>query len=167
MAAAQDKVTTPRAQRGTRPSRPDLDARRRDVARLTVQGFTPREITDQLAELYKHPRTRKPYTCAAIYRDIVFLREEWRRSAAADIADLRASQLAEIAELKRQSWADRDLSEVRMLLDREAKLLGLDAPVRVDITMLARTLAEEAAKLAGFSDEAAAAVAARAEELAQ
>jgi hypothetical protein len=150
-----------------KPLAPDVEARRRMVASMMLQGFGLDTITEGLVTRFLNPKTSEPYSRASVYRDMLALKRQWRTEAMADIAELRGRQLAEIAELKKEAWAKKDLSEVRMLLDREARLLGLDAPVRVDVTMLARTLAEEAAKLAGLSPEATTAVGDRAAELAQ
>lgn len=150
-----------------KPNRPEIDARRRMVAEFMLKGFALDAITDALAPHFRHPKSGKPYTRNAIYRDFVALRKQWREDAAADIAELRGRQLAELLLVRKQAWLEKDLDKVLRSLAQESKLLGTNKPLEMDITMLVRTLAEEAAKLAGFSDEAAAAVAARAEELAQ
>jgi hypothetical protein len=148
------------------PARPDIEARRRMVASMMVQGFHLDAITAGISTQFKNPKNGRPYSRDAVVRDMREMKARWREEAAADIAELRGRQLAELAELKRKAWTKDDLSEVRMLMDREAKLLGLDAPVRIDVLGLARSLAEAAARMAGMTDEEIAAVGNRAAELA-
>jgi hypothetical protein len=62
------------------------------------------------------------------------LKSQWRADAKADIETLRGRQLAEIEALKTAAWSAGELSEVRALLDREARLLGLDAPSGVKLS---------------------------------
>jgi hypothetical protein len=148
------------------PARPDIEARRRMVASMMVQGFHLDAITKGISTQFTNPKTQQPYKRDAVARDMRELKAQWCAEAKADIAELRGRQLAELAELKRKAWTKDDLSEVRMLMDREAKLLGLDAPVRIDVLGLARSLAEAAARMAGMTDEEIAAVGNRAAELA-
>jgi hypothetical protein len=148
------------------PARPDIEARRRMVASLMLRGHHLDAITDGIAGHFINPRTQKPYSRDCVVDDMHVLKARWREGAAADIAELRGRQLAEIEALKQAAWSADDLSEVRMLLDREARLLGLDAPTRIDVVGLARSIAEAAARMAGMTPEEIAAVGARAAELA-
>jgi hypothetical protein len=147
------------------PARPDIEARRRMVASLMLRGHHLDAITAGIVGHFTNPKTGVPYSRHAVVRDMRALKAQWTADAKADIAELRGRQLAEIEALKQAAWSADDLSEVRMLLDREARLLGLDAPTRIDVVGLARSIAEAAARMAGMTPEEIAAVGARAAEL--
>jgi len=112
-----------------------LDQRRRVVAALRLRGLTQREIVAALPERgILNPNTGKPYTLPQINRDLKVLRDEWREAAAADMADLKAQQLAELREARRRAWGDADMSEVRLNLKQEIELTGTEAPKKTEIS---------------------------------
>ena len=113
--------------------------RRRLVAQLLLRGYTQREIRDALARPVRagglrNPQTGKPYSLGTINADVQHLRERWREEAAADIAEHKARHVAELGEVKRTAWKQKDLRTVLKALDQEAKVLALNAPLDVDLT---------------------------------
>lgn len=111
--------------------RADLAARRREiVARYRLRQLTVREITEQLASKHPeivNPKTLKPYSRNIIHLDLKALDKEWRARAAEAIDAHQARVLAEIAEIKRQGWTDRDMGVVIKALGKECDVLGLNA----------------------------------------
>ena len=82
-----------------------------------------------------------------VSRDLKALRENWRNSAAEDTEDFHAQALAQIKKAMADLWDQWDLSkqkaysqpdprlmaEIGKWFDRMAKLLGLNAPSKVEI----------------------------------
>lgn len=113
-----------------------IDVRRGRVARMHLRGLTQREIVSQLPTgdyPLVNPETGEPYALGTVNRDLQELRKQWRADAAADIAERKAEQLAELGELKRTGWGAREYTLVLRALEREAKLLGLDSPERHEV----------------------------------
>lgn len=111
------------------------DARRERVAALRLRGFSVREIISALAqEGVTNPETKKPFGIGTIARDLEYLKKEWQKNAARDIAEHRAEQLAELSELRKRNWELVDLAEVRNCLILEAKILGTPAPDKLQIS---------------------------------
>lgn len=111
--------------------RADLAARRREiVARYRLRQLTVREITEQLASKHPeivNPKTLKPFSRNIVHLDLKALDKEWRARAAEAIDAHQARVLAEIAEIKRQGWTDRDMGVVIKALGKECDVLGLNA----------------------------------------
>jgi hypothetical protein len=119
----------------------DAVRKRRDmVAQLRLMGYTEREITLRLAtgkQPLLNPQTGEPYSRQTVHNDLVLLREKWTESAAQSINEHQVRQLAEIQEIKRQAFLDRDGLLALRAIDREMKLLGTAAPerVKIDVTI--------------------------------
>jgi DNA-binding transcriptional MerR regulator len=112
-----------------------IAARRQQVARLRLRGLSMRDIAQALALpplSLVDAKTGKPYSAATICNDLK--EAEWRASAQADIAAWKAKQLAEIAEVKRAAWLEKDLTTVLSALKQEADITGTKAPARTDVT---------------------------------
>jgi len=114
-----------------------VEARRRRVAALKLRGLSAREIQATLADLSKkamlNPHTGKAYSLGTIGSDLVALQKRWREEAAKDIREHKARELAELWEHRKSAWGQRELGEVRLGIALEMKLLGSEAPVRVDV----------------------------------
>src|SRR5690349_6954374 len=84
---------------------------------------------------------------ATIHRDFRALDAEWRAQAAAATAAMKGLHLDRLEALIRGLWADASrgtwpaVDRVLGCLDREAKLFGLDAPSKIDITQRVRETA--------------------------
>ena len=103
------------------------------VAALRLRGRTQREIQQALAGQMLNPATNEPYSLGTINGDIKRLEKQWRKAAADTIEEHKARQVAEIAEVKRQAWTDKDTGAVLRAIDLEANILGTKAAVRSDI----------------------------------
>ena len=113
-----------------------IDERRRHVANLRLRGATQREIVDTLERNgVRNPATGKPYSLGIINSDLKALESEWKEEAAADIAEHKSKEYAEIQELKRAAWKAGNLAEVRQCLALEIKLLGTEAAARSEMTI--------------------------------
>lgn len=120
----------------------DIVAKRREeVARLRLRGYSTREICQGMKEC--NPRNGKPWSLGSIHNDITYLEQQWQAAAASDTLDLKARLLAELREVRRKAWQDSDLNIILKSLAQEAKLLGLDAPAKIDVTHQIIKLAEE------------------------
>ncbi len=108
-----------------------MEIRRERVARLRLRGMTEREITDVLANGDKdgqgrlhNPETNKPYSNITIHNDLQALKAQWRESSNAATDEHISRQYAEIQELKRLAWAQKDGDLALKSLSLEMKLLG-------------------------------------------
>ena len=73
-----------------------------------------------------------------IYRDIKAIEKGWRDEFITDLVEIKAKELAAIEEAERECWLKYQttqqrfwLSELRQWKERKAKMLGLDAPTKV------------------------------------
>lgn len=105
-------------------SKHDIICRRREgVARYRLRGWTQRQIAEQLN-----------VSVATVNRDLAFLQAEWQAAALATIDEHKTRVLAEIAEVKRRAHADGNLNAVLQAIKTEVDILGLDAPVKSEIS---------------------------------
>ena len=111
-----------------------IEAKRLElVAALRLRGRTQREIQQALAGQMLNPATNEPYSLGTINGDIKRLEKQWRKAAADTIEEHKARQVAEIAEVKRQAWTDKDTGAVLRAIDLEANILGTKATVKGEI----------------------------------
>lgn len=130
-----------------------IAARRERVAQLKVRGLTNREIVAGLDKQgFHNPKTQAPFSLGTIGTDIRELHKQWVASAAKSIADHKADQLAETTEVKHAAWAAKKLDTILRALEREAKLLGLDMPTRIDVRDMDAAINAELARLASGSE---------------
>lgn len=112
----------------------EANARRRQVAQLRLAGYHDAEVIAQ--QLGVSART--------IRRDFVWLDAQYRQEALADTITLKGQQLQRIEEAITGIYSDvragryGAITVFLGLLDRQAKLMGLDAPKLVQIDMEAR-----------------------------
>jgi hypothetical protein len=112
-----------------------IDRRRLDVAQLRLRGLTQREIEEQLRAAKKvNPKSGKPWSLGTINGDLAALSEQWQKEATAEIAELKAQQLAEIRAARRQAWVDKDIAQIRQLIKLEMDLLGTESPKRQELS---------------------------------
>lgn len=113
----------------------NAERRREAVARLRVRGLSVRSIAQALATL-DPPIINddgKPYGKSTIQADIDALREQWREDSGRAIAEHHAEQLAQLREVQREAWRDKDLDLVLKTHDRIARILGTDAPSKQEV----------------------------------
>jgi hypothetical protein len=114
-----------------------IDERRRRVAAMALRGLSQREIVASLPtgrEPLFNPKTGKAFNLATVNRDLQALRKQWREAAAVDLAAYKARILAELQEVKRQAWSQKDTRAIIAALKQECDILGIDAPKGLDIT---------------------------------
>ena len=105
-------------------SKQDIIAKRReDVARQRLRGWTQRQIAEQLN-----------VSVGTVNRDLACLQEEWKAAALASIEEHKIRVLAELAEVKRRGHATNNLNAVLQAIKAEVDILGLDAPVKSEIS---------------------------------
>ncbi len=102
--------------------------RRETIAKLYLRHITMPQIAVQL-------HVNK----GTVSRDVKYLIEQWRERAQGPIAQWIAQELAEIDQMEQDaalqfaSTRDRQWLETRLhIKDRRAKLLGLDAPQKLE-----------------------------------
>ena len=115
-----------------------IDHRRMIVARLRVRGLSQREIQVRLAipgedgrMVTANPANNKPWSLGTINGDCKALDKMWRAAAEADIVDWKAWINAELEEVKREGWRDKDSKAVLAAIAQQRAMLGLDAPKTV------------------------------------
>lgn len=110
-------------------------SRRASVAKLRARGLSLRAISAELAKLDPkdiNPDTKEPWSIVTIKEDVDLLKDEWRATALLDIGDHIARQYAEIQEAKRACWNDGDLTNLVRVIALEMRLLGTEAPAKID-----------------------------------
>ncbi|MFA6300294.1 MAG: hypothetical protein WC642_14085 [Nocardioides sp.] len=108
--------------------------RKRKVASLRLRGFSLREIVKALEQGgVVNPETQKAWSQHQVYEDMLALKAEWQADAKRDYAEHMSEQLAEAREVDRAAWATKDLALVLKAMERMAKLLGLDAPDKLNV----------------------------------
>lgn len=115
----------------------NAERRREAVARLRVRGLSVRSIAQALATLDPPiiNEDGKPYGKSTIQADIDALREQWREDSGRAIAEHHAEQLAQLREVQREAWRDKDLDLVLKTHDRIARILGTDAPTKQEVAV--------------------------------
>lgn len=123
--------------------RPDVAKRIELVAHMAVRRIPTRAMSKALAEQgIVNPRGGKPWNYSTLARDVAKLEKEWRANATKELSDHRARDLAELDELARRAWAEKDYQLVLKIQERRAKLLGMDSPTvfKGDVTTLPAVL---------------------------
>ena len=122
-----------------------IERRRELVARLVTRRLSIREIVDALGKQGEvNPLNGKPWSRDSVHQDIKALEKNWRESYSKEIAEHKAKQLADLEEVIRQGWMDRDMGVVLAAMAQKAVILGLNAPTKIDITERVREIATEA-----------------------
>lgn len=113
-----------------------MEQRRRLVSELLLRrpGITQREICDDLEERgFVNPDTGKPYSLGTVNSDVQTLEDGWRRSAQRDIAEFKWRQIAELDEVKRAAWSDKDVNAVMRAIKLQMDITGTEAPKRSEL----------------------------------
>jgi predicted transcriptional regulator len=114
--------------------RQEVSKRRATVAKLWTRRLTQEEIAAAVG-----------VTRSTVSRDIKVLVAAWREEAVGDVTAMRARELADLDAMEREAAMAASakvspqelarLLEVRLRVkDRRARLLGLDAPQRQEVT---------------------------------
>jgi hypothetical protein len=114
------------------PTDLEIEQRRQQVAYLLGQRATRAEIARSLS-----------VSRQTIDRDVDALRAYWREQATGEIAEIVGTELATLDALERRLWSERlrtqpidprDIETLLKILDRRARILGLDKPRKVEVT---------------------------------
>ena len=135
-------------------------ARRREVAKLYLEGW--RQI--DLAEKFS-------VTQPTISNDIAAIQKEWLATAVTDHDTRQTEELAKLGNLERKYWElhangstaakGRSLEGIRRIIEIRCKLLGLNAPTKLDVTWRDKLTAEQKAVADDFFAQVAASLAAQ------
>lgn len=121
---------------GMKEGSPTLLAKRRElISSARLRGATYSQIEALLIESgFKNPSRGKPWSRGIIADDLKVCRDEWMANAAADIKEHYSRVLAELAEVKRAAWAAGERDVVLRAISQECKMLGFNAPVKLQIS---------------------------------
>lgn len=120
---------------GRKTTEAQLAARRSRLAVLWLQaardrsGGTIRALAAQLTA-DGHPCSRE-----TVRRDMDVITAEWRAERIDLVDEARVGLLAELRAARRLAWSARDYNAIGRLLECEARLLGLNAPDRLAVSM--------------------------------
>jgi|GEM_PF-6835017 len=115
--------------------RKNIIARRATISRLYLEGKTGLEISGLVN-----------VSPSQVSRDLGIIAKGWRESAARDIGEKKARDLAELEMVRRELWESwnqskqekgdpRYVSELLKALKQSAELLGLNAPEKSSIAI--------------------------------
>ena len=115
------------------------EKRQLEVERLRVRGYTIREIAEILAKPedeggLRNPETGDPFSKSTIGNDVQEIEARWSAMLDASIREHRGSQVRELRLARHAAWRREDLTEVRLNIAQEAKLLGTEAPAQQVVT---------------------------------
>jgi hypothetical protein len=114
-----------------------IERRRDAVAHYMTRGLTCGEIADKLADDgILNPETNAAYSVDTIELDSRALHEQWLENSKRSIEELRAQQLAELSQVKRAGWQDRNLKAVMSAITQESKLTDTLAPLRINVNLV-------------------------------
>jgi hypothetical protein len=116
-----------------------IEQRRQTVAYMVASHHTYREIGDALG-----------VASSTLSDDVKAIREQWRERAAADYASFLAEEMAKLDHLERKVLpqalrGDKNLLAVDRalrIIDRRVRILGLDAPSKVDAVLKVEMIAK-------------------------
>jgi len=114
-----------------------IEYRKEQVASMRLRGLSLDEISVSLhAKGIYNKKKNAPYVKATIKNDLDAMKEEWRKNAGVDTNEHRSRQYAEIQEIKRFAWSNKDGSLALSALDKEMKLLGtLQTNINININI--------------------------------
>ena len=124
----------------------EMQKRRKEVASLYLKGYTQQQIADKL-EVSRQ----------TINGDVKAVLEQWREETSHAMSERVAKQAMQLEDMRLRAWtayqkaveenrdaqsekrprSEKELNAIALLLriqEREAKLYGLDAPNRTEVT---------------------------------
>lgn len=109
-------------------------ARRLKVAQLSLRGLSQREIVAALKnQRIVNPKTGESYSLGTVNSDLQALEAEWDEAALEARSKKKARITAELQELKRAAYADRDFRLVGEIIKQERALYSLDDPIELNL----------------------------------
>lgn len=124
---AADNGTIRDATMSRSSAKDEIAARRSTVAQLVIAHHSLRSIADDLG-----------VNKSTIHRDIEALRIEWQKQRLAAMDQAAAEDLQRLSAIERTLWPFVQRGDLQALdrllkvMERKAKLLGLDAPDRIE-----------------------------------
>jgi hypothetical protein len=121
-----------------------LEFRRYMVSTFHLRGLILREIASQMEKLYHRDdpsnpyyhkkglidwRTGKAWNKNTISRDIKLLVERYKADALRNIYERKAELRAEIREVRKTGWQNKDMKIVLQGIRQESDLYGLDSAI--------------------------------------
>lgn len=104
------------------------------MQQLALRGLTQREIVRALErQRIVNPKTGEPYSLGTVNADLQALEAEWEEAALEVRSKKKARTAAELQELKRAAYADRDYKLVAEIIKQERALFSLDEPIQVQV----------------------------------
>ena len=124
-----------------------IDQRRERVAKLYLEGHNQQAIADRVS-----------CCVATVCKDLKALQAEWRENAESDFSDKMATEIAKLDKIEATAWEGfRDSKEtvetntngatikktageprflviIQNCIDKRCKILGIDAPGRVELS---------------------------------
>ena len=129
-------MTTPKGRNGKRAGdREAIETRRRKVWELRLAGLSTYEIARQLSA-----QEGVSISAANVQKDIKHTLAELAKETRADAEAARDMMLARLAKMRTALWTkirqgdERAIATALKIEEREAKLLGLDRPIGLDLT---------------------------------
>lgn len=108
--------------------------RRRQVAALRLRGYTQREIQKGLADAQPpvlNPKDGKPWSLGTINGDVKALETAWHAEAMGETSAHKARLFAELREVARACWKEKDYERVLKTIQQRRELIGTDAPKQI------------------------------------
>lgn len=118
-----------------RPNRSAIVASRRlKVEQYALRGLTQREILTALTQQrVLNPATGQPWSLGTVNADLQSLEDEWGEAALEVRSTRKARVAAELKQLRRLAYAERDYKLVGELLKQERALFSLDDPIELNL----------------------------------
>lgn len=108
-----------------------IELRRQRVAQLRLRGLSAREIADSLAKggadgkgRLVNPKSGEAYTHTTVLNDLKVLKAQWREASGVAIDEHQARQFAEIQEVKKLAWGNKNGQLVLHAIEKEMALIG-------------------------------------------
>lgn len=121
-----------------RQLRGDIEERRTRVAEMLLARISEREMARKLR-----------VSLGTISHDVAAVRAEWLAHRTTNVEQIASEDLARLERAEAAIWTQIEggkllaIDRLLAIMERRAKLLGLDAPSKVDITHRVRELAEQ------------------------
>src|SRR4051794_39981352 len=129
------------------------EAEARDVLQLWTKGMRFADIPAELEDKYQ-----KPYSIATVHRRWRLARETIIVPATEEAIKehrVKLNELWSLAMIKAQQGSPQALQQAIAVLDREAKLLGLDRPVKAELAVEVTVTGSIESELSSLSAELA------------
>lgn len=117
-----------------------ISTRREMVSYCRLRGLTQRQtvynVNRKFTRLYVDGKIDKElsFSLGTINSDIKYLEKEWKKKAEKNINQYKSNILAELDEIKKQGWDDKNLNAVLSAISQQRAIMGLDMPAKTALT---------------------------------